>query len=34
MARLNNNALAGFSQALDTLTDWQRAALVEVVFCY
>lgn len=34
MALLNINALAGFSPALDALTDWQRAALVEVVFCY
>lgn len=34
MARLNINALAGFSPALDALTDRQRAALVEVVFCH
>lgn len=34
MALLNINALAGFSPALDTLTDRQRAALVEVVFCH
>jgi len=34
MARLNINALAGFSPALDELTDRQRAALVEVVFCH
>lgn len=34
MALLNINALAGFSPALDALTDRQRAALVEVVFCY
>ena len=34
MALLNINALAGFSTALDALTDRQRAALVEVVFCY
>lgn len=34
MALLNINALTGFSPALDALTDWQRAALVEVVFCY
>lgn len=34
MALLDINALAGFSPALDALTDWQRAALVEVVFCY
>lgn len=34
MALLNINALTGFSPALDALTDRQRAALVEVVFCY
>ena len=34
MALLNINALAGFSPALDALTDRQRAALVEVVFCH
>ena len=34
MALLNINALAGVSPALDALTDRQRAALVEVVFCY
>lgn len=34
MPLLNINTLAGFSQALDALTDQQRAALVEVVFCY
>lgn len=34
MALLNINALAGFSPALDALTNWQRASLVEVVFCY
>lgn len=34
MALLNINALAGFSTALDALSDRQRAALVEVVFCY
>lgn len=34
MALLNIKALAGFSPALDALTDWQRVALVEVVFCY
>ena len=34
MALLNINAFAGVSPALDALTDRQRAALVEVVFCY
>ncbi|MDF1854268.1 hypothetical protein [Pseudooceanicola sp.] len=34
MALLNINALAGFSPTLDALTDRQRAALVEVVFCH
>ena len=34
MALLNINTLAGFSPALDALTDRQRAALVEVVFCH
>ena len=34
MVFLNINALAGFSPTLDALTDRQRAALVEVVFCY
>ena len=34
MALLNMNALAGFSPALDALTDRHRASLVEVVFCY
>ena len=33
MALLNINALAGFSPALYALTDRQRAALIEVVFC-
>lgn len=33
MALLNINALTGFSPALDALTDRQRAALIEVVFC-
>ena len=33
MAFLKINALAGFSPALDALTDRQRAGLVEVVFC-
>ena len=30
----NINALAGYSAALDALTARQRAALVEIVFCY
>lgn len=34
MALLNIKALAGFSPALDALTDWQRTALLEVVFCH
>lgn len=34
MARLDINTLAGFSPALDALTNRQRAALVEVVFCH
>jgi hypothetical protein len=34
MALLNIKALAGVSPALDALTDPQRAALVELVFCY
>lgn len=34
MVSLDINTLAGFSPALDALTDRQRAALVEVVFCY
>lgn len=34
MALLNINALAGVSPALDALTDRQRTALVEVVFCH
>jgi hypothetical protein len=33
MALPNIDALAGFSPALDALTDRQRATLVEVVFC-
>ena len=33
MALLNITAFAGFSPALDALTDRHRAALVEVVFC-
>ena len=33
MRILNIAALVGFSPALDVLTDRQRAALVEVVFC-
>jgi hypothetical protein len=34
MGILNTAALAGHSAALDALTEGQRAALVEVVFCY
>lgn len=34
MGIININALVGFSPALDALTNRQRAALVEVVFCY
>ncbi|MGR3549523.1 hypothetical protein [Pseudooceanicola sp.] len=34
MVLLDINTLAGFSSALDALTDRQRAALVEVVFCH
>ncbi|MEC8582625.1 MAG: hypothetical protein VXZ18_17945 [Pseudomonadota bacterium] len=34
MGIININALVGFSPALDALTDRQRAALVEVVFCH
>ena len=34
MGIININALVGISPALDALTDCQRAALVEVVFCY
>lgn len=30
----NFNALTGYSAALDALTARQRAALVEIVFCY
>lgn len=30
----NINTLAGYSAALDALTARQRAALVEIVFCY
>jgi hypothetical protein len=30
----NINALTGYSAALDALTAHQRAALVEIVFCY
>ena len=34
MGIININALVGISPALDALTDCQRAALVEVVFCH
>lgn len=34
MVLLNICALAGLSSALHTLADRQRAAFVEVVFCY
>lgn len=34
MGIININALVGFSPALDALTDRQRAALIEVVFCH
>ena len=30
----NINALTGYSAALDALTARQRAALVEIVFCF
>lgn len=34
MRVVNVDALAGYSAALDALTARQRAALVEIVFCY
>ena len=34
MQFLNIDALTGYSAALDALTQGQRAALVEIVFCY
>ncbi|WCE71604.1 hypothetical protein PL336_07170 [Sulfitobacter faviae] len=34
MQMLNVEALTGYSAALDALTQGQRAALVEIVFCY
>ena len=34
MQFLNVDALTGYSAALDALTAGQRAALVEIVFCY
>ena len=34
MQLLNADALTGYSTALDALTEGQRAALVEIVFCY
>lgn len=34
MQFLNIDALTGYSAALDALTECQRAALVEIVFCY
>ena len=34
MQLLNVDALRGYSAALDALTETQRAALLEIVFCY
>ena len=34
MQFLDIDALSGYSAALDALTEGQRAALVEIVFCY
>ena len=34
MREINAHALAGYSAALDALTEGQRASLVEVVFCF
>lgn len=34
MKFLNVDALTGYSAALDDLTEDQRAALLEIVFCY
>ena len=34
MQLLNIDAVTGYSAALDALTDGQRSALLEIVFCY